>query len=164
MITHYIEFSISITFISWFVGMIFGAILKKTKLINDLSFLNFIKSKDINKKIGIGIFKWIVTHTFLRFFNPMKLKNKIEINDLYKLRNEMTFAEINHLIGFIFVIIFSIVKLINGEFLFALIFMIVNMLMNLYPSLLQQENKRRIDRLIKTVANRDTVLKSNNYI
>jgi len=27
--------------------------------------------------------------------------------------------------------------------------MIPNILMNLYPSLLQQENKRRIDRLIK---------------
>jgi len=27
--------------------------------------------------------------------------------------------------------------------------MVVNILMNLYPSLLQQENKRRIDKLIK---------------
>jgi hypothetical protein len=36
--------------------------------------------------------------------------------------------------------------------------MIVNVFMNLYPSLLQQENKRRIDKLIKkqrkTVANK----------
>ncbi|MFA9392060.1 MAG: hypothetical protein ACERKD_19780, partial [Prolixibacteraceae bacterium] len=118
--------------------MIFGAILKKTKLFDDLSYLNFIKNKDINKKIGLGIFKWIVTHTFLRFFNPMKLKNKIEINDLYEMRKEMTSAEMNHLIGFIFVIIFSIVKLLNGELFFALIFLIVNILMNLYPSLLQQ--------------------------
>ncbi len=34
--------------------------------------------------------------------------------------------------------------------------MIVNILMNFYPSLLQQENKRRIDKLIarKTVADK----------
>lgn len=152
MITHYITFSISITFISWIVGMFIGAILKKTKLFGKLSNLNFIKSKDINKNIGLGILKWTVTLTFLRFFNPMKLKNKIEITELDDLRKEMTTAEINHLTGFIFVIIFSIIKLINGDYLFALIFLIVNILMNLYPSLLQQENKRRIDRLIKTVA------------
>ncbi|MDD2278503.1 MAG: hypothetical protein PHD06_00810 [Bacteroidales bacterium] len=154
MITPYIIFSISITFFSWIVGMFIGAILKKTKLFDKLSSLNFIKSKDINKKIGLGILKWIVTHTFLKFFNPMKLKNKIEISELYDLRKEMTTAEINHLIGFILVIVFPIIKFINGDYLFALIFIIVNILMNLYPSLLQQENKRRIDRLIKTVANK----------
>jgi uncharacterized protein YacL len=153
MITYYIVYSIAITFLSWIVGLIFGAIIKKTKLFDKLSHLNFIKSKNVNKKIGLGFIKWIVTHTFFKFFNPMKLKNKIEINDLYALRKEMTSAEINHLIGFIVVIIFSMLKFLNGEFLFALIFLIVNILMNLYPSLLQQDNKRRIDRLIKTVAN-----------
>ncbi len=149
MIIYYISFSIAITFISWIIGMLLGSILKKTEYFKKLSNLNLIKSKTINKKIGLGIIKWIVTHTFLKFFNPMKLKKKIEISDLYELREEMTSAEINHLIGFIFVIIFLVIKLINGDFWFALIFMIVNILTNLYPVLLQQENKRRVDRLIK---------------
>jgi len=51
----------------------------------------------------------------------------------------------------------AIYKSISNNYLFGLTIMIVNILMNLYPSLLQQENKRRIDKLIKrqvkTVAN-----------
>lgn len=117
-----------------------------------LSHLNLIKSKTINKQIGLGAFKWMVKNTFFKFFNPkLKLKNKIEMTDLSNLRKEMTSAEIGHLVGFGFVTIFAIIKLINGDFLFALIFMIVNILMNLYPSLLQQENKRRIDRFMQIV-------------
>ena len=61
----------------------------------------------------------------------------------------MTYSEISHLIGFGVVAIYSLVIFISGECLFELIMMIVNVFMNLYPSLLQQENKKRIDRLIE---------------
>ncbi len=65
-----------------------------------------------------------------------------------EIRKEMTIAEISHLIGFIFVTVIALYKSISYNYLFGLTIMIVNILMNLYPSLLQQENKRRIDRLI----------------
>lgn len=61
----------------------------------------------------------------------------------------MTISEIDHLIGFVFVTIFALVKFYYLDFLFGLTIMMVNILMNLYPSLLQQQNKRRIDRSIK---------------
>jgi len=132
------------------VGMIVNEVLRKKEYYKNLSNLNLIKSKTLNKRIGLGVFKWIVKNTFFKYFNQkLKLKNKMEKTDLNGLLKEMTFAEISHLIGFGFVTIFALVKLINGNYLFALIFMIVNMLLNLYPSLLQQENKRRIERLIK---------------
>ena len=152
----YLTFSISISFISWIVGMIFNSILIKTEYYKNLSNLNFIVSKSLNKKIGIGFFKWIVKNKPFKYFNQkLKLKTKIGITELNILRKEMTFSEISHLIGFGFVTIFTIIKLANADYLFALIIMIVNTLMNLYPSLLQQENKRRIERLIKTVANNE---------
>lgn len=132
------------------VGMIINAIISKTEYYKDLSNLNLIKSKNLNKRIGLGAFKWIVKNTFFKYFNQkLKMKNKIEMTDLNEIREEMTFAEVSHLIGFVFVTFFALIKLINGDFLFGLIFMIVNILLNLYPSLLQQENKRRIDKLIK---------------
>lgn len=68
----------------------------------------------------------------------------------------MTLAEISHLIGFLFVSSFAIYKSFSVSLAFGLAIMIPNILMNLYPSLLQQENKRRIDKLInihKIVAN-----------
>ena len=150
MIIQYFTFSISITFISWIVGMIVNVLLRNLEFYKKISNLNFIKNETVNRRIGLGIFKWVVKNTFFKYFNQkLKLKNKIEITDLNDLRSEMTFSEISHLIGFAFVNIFILMKLINGNFLFALIFMIVNILMNLYPSLLQQENKRRIDLLKK---------------
>ena len=147
----YLSFSIPIVFIYWIVGMIINAILRKTEFYNKkLSNLNFIKSQNLNRIIGIGIFKWVVKNTFFKYFNQkLKLKRKIEKTDLNKLRNEMTKSEIEHLIGFVFVTIFAFVKFFSANFLFGFIIMIVNILMNLYPSLLQQENKRRIDKLIK---------------
>ncbi|MBP4138064.1 glycosyl-4,4'-diaponeurosporenoate acyltransferase CrtO family protein [Flavobacterium geliluteum] len=154
MVYKYLTFSISIAIISWIVGMTINAILRKTAFYEKkLSNLNFIKSEKHNKIIGIGLFKWIVTNTFFKFFNQkLKLKKKIEKTDLYKLRNEMTISEIDHLIGFLFVTIFALVKLFNSQFLFGWTIMLVNIAMNLYPSLLQQENKRRIDQLLKRLS------------
>lgn len=151
MIYKYLTFGIAITFISWIVGMAVNAVLRKTEYYNkSLSNLNFIENEKWNKFIGLGIFKWIVKNTFFKFFNQkLKLKKKIEKTELNNLRNEMTISEIDHLIGFGFVAVFALVKVWNSYYLFGLVIMSVNILMNLYPSLLQQENKRRIDKLMK---------------
>ena len=144
----YVTFGISISVISWMVGMIFNSIILKTEYYNKLSNLNFIKSKTLNKNIGIKYFKWIVKNSFFKFFNQ-KIKLKDKKTELTEIRREMTIAEISHLIGFVFVIFFALYKSFTHNYLFGLTIMAVNILMNLYPSLLQQENKRRIDKLIK---------------
>ncbi len=151
MLYNYLIFSISMGFISFMVGMILNAFLRKTVFYkNHLSNLNFIKNNKVNTIIGIDVFKWMMKNTFLKFFNQkLKLKNKVEQVDLYKLREEMTISEIDHLIGFLFVTIFALIKSYKVNLTFGLIIMIVNTLMNLYPSLLQQVNKRRIDQLLK---------------
>lgn len=151
MVFQYVSFSISIGFISFMVGMIINAFLRKTEFYKaTLSNLNFIKSERLNKAIGLAGFKWIIKNTFLKFFNQkLKLNRKAEKSDLYKLRKEMTISEVDHLIGFVFVSIFALVKFYNHNFLFGLIIMLVNIVMNLYPSLLQQENKRRIDKFLQ---------------
>ncbi|MDX8571042.1 MULTISPECIES: hypothetical protein [Elizabethkingia] len=145
----YLMFSISITFISWIVGMIINALLKKTASYNqELVNFNFIKSEKLNKAIGIGAIKWIVKNTFFKFFNPkLKFDRNVNLTELKTIRNEMTKSEIEHLIAFVFTSFFAIIKFYNHNYLFCLIIMIVNILMNLYPSLLQQQNKRRIDKL-----------------
>ena len=146
----YISFSISVTILSWIIGIIIGALIKKTPLYNKLSNLNIIRNESVNKIIGIAAFKWIIKNTFFKIFNPnLKLKGRPNFTQLVALRNEMTTAEINHLIAFACVAIFAVVILIKGKFLFALIMILVNILLNLYPSLLQQENKRQIDKVLK---------------
>lgn len=130
--------------------MFINAFLRKTDFYNKhLNHLNFIKSEKLNKIIGMRFFKWVVKNTFFKFFNQkLKLKGKIEKSDLVKLRTEMTTSEIDHLVAFIFVTCFALFAIYNLKFVSAGIMMAVNVLMNLYPSLLQQENKRRIDKFI----------------
>jgi len=124
----------------------------KTVYYDKLSNLNFIRSKDLYNKIGLKPFKWIVKNTFFKFFNQ-KIKVENQNDDLNEIRKEMTFSEISHLIGFTFVTIFAFYKIFSVGLIFGLTMMIPNTLMNLYPSLLQQQNKRRIDSLISRKKN-----------
>ena len=88
-------------------------------------------------------------NTFFKFFNQkIKLENKQA--DLGEIRNEMTFSEISHLIGFLYVTICAIYQGFNQSIVYGMTMMIPNILMNLFPSLLQQENKRRIDTIMKS--------------
>lgn len=143
----YLVFGVSISFISWLVGIILNGILSKTAYFEKLSYLNFIPSKTLNKRIGIPYFKWVVKNTFFKFFNQkIRLERK---TDLIEIRKEMTLAETSHLIAFAFVMVFAVHYSVKVNLVFGLVITAVNVLMNLYPSLLQQENKRRIDLLIE---------------
>ena len=150
MVFKYICFSISIAFMSFIIGMIMTSLIRKIDFYaHKLSHLNFVKNETTNKIMGVGVVKWIVKNTFFKFFNQnLKIHRRVNLTDLRNIRNEMTKSEIDHLFAFVAVIIFVIVKIFNQEYLFAFIIFMVNIIMNLYPSLLQQQNKRRIDKLI----------------
>lgn len=150
MFYKYLVFSVSIAFISWIVGLFVIAFIREKEFYKEnLSNLNFIRSEFLNKIIGVGIIKWIVKNTFFKFFNPrLQLKKSSKSADLKTIRDEMTAAETGHLVGFIFVSFFAIAKFLKSEYLFGFIIMAVNIIMNLYPSLLQQKNKRRVDKIL----------------
>lgn len=150
MILKYLSFSISLVFISFIVGMILTALIKKTDFYQKtLSNLNFLKSHLLNNLIGVGLVKWIVKNTFFKFLNPnLKIDQKMKVEDLNNIRKQMSKAEIDHLFAFLFVLIFVILKIYKQEYIFALVIFVVNILMNLCPTLLQQQNKRRLDKLI----------------
>ncbi|QYS86244.1 hypothetical protein JJC03_15070 [Flavobacterium oreochromis] len=150
MILKYLSFGISLVFISFIVGMITTSILRNTNFYNNrLSNFNFIKSEKLNSIMGVNIVKWIVKNTFFKYLNPnLKINGKVNISDFKNIREQMTKAEIDHLFAFLFVMIFVIIKIYNEEYILALIILILNILMNLCPTLLQQRNKRRIDKFI----------------
>ncbi|NJK83638.1 MAG: hypothetical protein HC912_07285 [Saprospiraceae bacterium] len=157
MLIQYITFSVSIVFISFIVGMIMTALIIHTNLYKTrLSNLNFIKSDLINQIIGVGIVKWIVKNTFFKYLNQkLRFERKKSISEIKNIRNDMTKSEIDHLFAFLFVSIFMFVAIYNQKFLSALIILLTNILMNLNPSLLQQQNKRRIDKLLSIYEKRE---------
>jgi ABC-type protease/lipase transport system fused ATPase/permease subunit len=131
------------------VGMILIEVIKHMTFYKNLSNLNFIKSERLNKLIGLGFFKWIVKNTFFKYLNQkLKVSNKVKLSELNELRKDMTYAEITHLIGFVFTTVFVFLKFIKGDHLFGLTILLVSIILNLYPALLQQLNKRRIDKFL----------------
>jgi Glycosyl-4,4'-diaponeurosporenoate acyltransferase len=142
-----LTFGLSLSIVSWMVGIIGGALLLKTSYFERLSHLNFIRSKVLNRALGIQQFKWVVKNSFFRFLNQ-SIRVEGKRTDLLSIRREMTLAEIGHLIGFLFVAAAALYQSFNVSLLFGLTMMIPNTILNAYPSLLQQENKRRIDRLL----------------
>ncbi|ACU08026.1 hypothetical protein FIC_01579 [Flavobacteriaceae bacterium 3519-10] len=150
MIAVYISLSISIVFISFIVGMVITAVVQKTDFYKKtLSNLNFLESEKLNTLIGVGAVRWLVRNTFFKIFNPnIKIPRGANSADLRRIRDEMTKAEIGHLSAFLFVTLFMIMKIFQQEYTFAVVILAVNVLMNLCPSLLQQQNKRRLDGVI----------------
>lgn len=146
----YLTFSFSIALISWTVGIIINALLSKTDFYQKkLSSLNFIENEKVNYWLGLEPYKWVIMHSFFKYFNPkLSIKKKILVGELGGYRLEMTTAELNHLFAFVFMGILILIKIFHGLYLFAMVMLLVNILMNLYPCLLQQQNKRRIDRYL----------------
>lgn len=150
MILYYTSITIAYTFGSWLIGMLGTEIIKHSAFYSKISHLNFISKTSTNKVIGMNLFKWMVKHTFFKYFNQkLKFETRPTITELKVIRKEMTYSEISHLIAFLFILSVVILKLIQGQFTFSLILCVANIIFNLYPSLLQQQNKRRIDNILK---------------
>lgn len=149
IIPYYTSYAIALGFISFIVGMIVNSFLKKTEIYQvALQNLNFISDDRVNKWIGLGIFRWVLLKTPLKYFNQKIKVTEMNKMSLKRLRDQMTSSEIEHLVGFDFMFLIALVQLIYRNYTFMLILLLVNVFMNLYPALLQQWNKRRLDRII----------------
>lgn len=146
-----LTFGLAISVISWIVGIIGTVLLKRTAFYTQhLSHLNFLPGKALNKALGLDLVKKVILNTPLRFFNPgLKLDKRPDLAQLLHLRAELTAAEIGHLVGFAFVLVFVVIRTFQFGVLYGAGMLLMNVLLNLYPSLLQQENKRRMDPLIQ---------------
>lgn len=158
MIVKYILPSISITFGFSVIGMLINNVIKHKQFYNSLTNLNFVVSEKANRLLGVLLLKYIIIHSFWGKFNPLltiKVKNR---ETLVQLRKEMTYAEISHLICFILILILLPVCYVlkfHDDIIIPLF--ICNIIFHFYPPLLQQYNKRRLDKAINRldiIANR----------
>lgn len=135
---------------SWTIGLVINLAILNLPFYERFSDMNFIRSEAINKAIGVGLVRWGAMKTFFRFFNPnIRLSKSAGVDRLKEIRKQMTHSEIGHLIAFLAVVFYAIFMAVNGKVMFAGMLMLSNILLNLHPSLLQQQNKRRIDRVLE---------------
>lgn len=146
-------FGLSLSVVSWMVGIIGHALLQRTRYYDALTHLRFMPSRALNRALGIAQFKWFVKHSVFRYLNQSIRVEGMQ-TDLASIRAHMTVAELSHLIGFLFVAAFAVYQSVNVGLLFGVTMMLPNVVLNGYPVLLQQENKRRIDQLLGRARNR----------
>lgn len=151
-----VSFSIAITFATMVVGAFIVEALKKSAYYQRLSNLRFIRNDRVNQWIGVGLIKWAVTKTFWRHFNPkLQVVPATDIAGIKALRQEMTNAEIAHLIALVIQTVIILVLGVLGWGMAQLVLLTaMNIFLNLYPSLLQQSNKARLDRVIAVLERR----------
>jgi len=146
----FLIYSIALMPWSWMLGIAVNYFAEKSRMYTVISNQVFIKNDRINRWIGLEAFKWIVMKTFFRHFNQkIKIDSRLVYADLVQLRKDMIFSEMSHLFAFILVLPFVLLLILHyNNYLFAGTLLAANLAFNLYPSLLQQKNKRRLDRVI----------------
>jgi len=150
IILSYFLNAIALTFTSWLVGLIRNGAIKNKLFYSKISHLNFITKEATYQAIGMNGFKWMIKNSFFKYFNQkLKFKTRSSISQLKEIRKEMTYSEISHFIGFIFILVIIVLKLLKGQAAYVFILLIFNIIFNLYPSLLQQQHKKRIDKILK---------------
>jgi hypothetical protein len=152
-----IVYILKVIIVSWMIGHASSLLLNRVTSINKRLHLKFVGNERLNKLIGVGICKWVLVNSCIKYFNPrLQISiNKPNLNELIQLRVAMTYAEIVHIVGFAYAITRAIMDIINNEHQSMIASLIViNIFVNLYPVLVQQMNKRRIDRVIKMLMKR----------
>ena len=149
---------IAVMFLSFIVGMIADAILRRTANYAWVSsrYL-FAKSKSY-ERIGVLWFRWFLLITPLRYFNTqICFANKCDLGTLQAVRSNMATTEVSHWCGAIAMLCVTCVVWWQRGATLGLWFLLFNFLGNVYPALLQQYNKRRLERVIAVAAKRQLV-------
>lgn len=141
---------LSIVMISWLLGLLVVEKIKKIAFYRNFENLNFLGKESNYERIGIELFKWIVSKTLYNYLNKnIKFSKWPAQNELIGVREAMTGSEVGHLTAFIIVLILGVpITLYQGYSNLIVPLILMNIVLNLYPTLLQQYNKIKLDRII----------------
>lgn len=136
------------------IGLSVNHAIKSRPFYSKISNLNFIKSEAANRYLGVILFKKVLVKSFWKDLNPtLKIAGRPDKAKLIALRSEMTTAEIGHLVALLCTFIAVIVMHERRYYEDAIIpILICNIIFHVYPPLVQQYNKRRLDKVIDRIS------------
>jgi uncharacterized protein YacL len=150
--------SITIIMISWAIGGALNIYLTNKSIYKSLYSIILVRNIRIYKYLGLSVFIFLVTNTYYAKFNTIIKFKSGNVTDLEKMKREMINSEVGHLIGLfvaqLTIIIFFVLKPdiylfpVGVGLSFLIIATIMNIFLNLYPILLQQKNRVRIEMII----------------
>ena len=145
---------ITLLFASYGLGAMFGGMLSGQSFFEHFENRNYISDR-LTKSLGVLFLGWLIRHSFLgRFNQKLYYKGKFDQASLHTLKKEMTYAEINHFIGFIMLQLFIFaMPLWELPWWYMILMTFVNIIFNMYLVFLQQYNKRRIDKILPRYQN-----------
>ena len=147
--------SIFIISLSFAIGGIANIYLSKNTIYQSLYRKNLPKKFNYNY-IGLNLFHALVAKTFYSRLNKIIRFKTGSIIELSKMRVEMIYSEVGHLVGLVAAqLIIIILIIINPKsvyvqisFDFLLISTLLNIIFNIYPIILQWRNRSRVERIL----------------
>lgn len=107
------------------------------------------KNGQIYEHLGINVFRKMLVWTGWEKLNRKSNPVKKSTTSLIKLHHQTKKSELGHLIILFLVIGFNVFVAFKFGILKSLWLLILNILLNLYPILLQRYNRPRLERIIK---------------
>ena len=112
-------------------------------------FRPFEQTGQVYERIGIRLFKKLVRRGPLTIFSPTLRFPKVKtVTALQNLESEMRKAETGHAIAFIIMLVFVGYALLNGWLDAVAWMLLINILINGYPVMLQRYNRIKLQELI----------------
>jgi hypothetical protein len=147
---------IVILFLSFFVGIIADPMLRRLTTYDWLSTRYLFASSKTYEKLGVLLYRKLLLANPFRMLNAkIFLTKNRDLASLKSVREAMATSEVSHWVGFVAMLGLTIFAWWHRGSLVGLAYLFCNIIGNLYPCLLQQYNKRRLDQLISVLEKRD---------
>ena len=148
--------AIAAMFLSFIVGMAVNALLRRLEIYERLSNLRLFSDPKSFENIGVLWYRKILLATPLRYFNPnIRFSSNRSKETLDSIRVHMANAEVSHWVGFFAMLPVMVAAWWYRGSTVGLAYLVLNVLGNLYPCLLQQYNKNRLNKVIAITKKRN---------
>ena len=143
---------VAVMFLSFLFGMIGNAILRRLSFYERFSTRYLFSGLKPYESLGVLWYRSILLATPLRFFNSdIRFSANRSLATLDSVLMHMMNAEVAHWVGFAAMLVLNFAAWWYFGFKMALAYLILNILGNFYPCLLQQYNRRRLTRVITAI-------------
>lgn len=149
---------IAVMFLSFIIGVIADLLLRRMPLYAWISTRYLFADSKTYENVGVERFQKILLATPLRMFNSnIKLPKKRDLQLLKDIRKHIATAEVSHWVGFAVMMVLTVYAWSTYGSKVGIAFVVFNTVGNLYPCLLQQYNKKRLNQLIDVMERRKSV-------